>query len=114
MDSRKLMSPRRRAGERDGRSDQAAAYLESLIQRVANVSTDEVAEVILDLKLMRNELHGKTDRWNGDIAAYMRLNQSVMATTKVISQSLRQAKCPLTRRQALADLKLRLLGGNLR
>jgi hypothetical protein len=48
---------------------------------------------------------------SGDIAGYAHLNQSVMATMKIISESLRQGKRPLTREQALADLKVQLLGG---
>ena len=34
-----------------------------------------------------------------------------MATMQVISEILRRGKRPLTREQALADLKVRLLGG---
>jgi hypothetical protein len=60
---------------------------------------------------MRDAVHGKSERWGGDIADYARLNQSVMATMKVISESLRRGKQPLTREQVLADLKVRLLGG---
>ena len=110
-DSRKLMGLHRRADGRDARSDQAAAYLDSLIQRVASASTDEITEVILDLRRMRDAVRGKSERWGGDIADYARLNQSVMETMKIISESLRRGKQPLTREQALADLKVRLLGG---
>lgn len=110
-DSRRLMGLRWGAGERDARSDQAAAYLESLIQRVASASTDEITEVILDLRRIRDALDWNSERWSGDIAGYARLNQSVMATMKIIGESLRQGKWPLTREQALADLKVRLLGG---
>src|SRR5512139_2588796 len=103
-DSRKLMGPRWGAGGRDARSDQAAAYLSSLIQRVANASTNEITEVILDLRRMRDALHGNSERWSGDIAGFARLNQSAMATMKIISEILRQGKRPLTtREQALAD-----------
>jgi hypothetical protein len=105
------MGPRRRIGGRDARSDQAAAYLDSLIQRVASASTDEITEVILDLRRMRDALNGKSERWSGDIAGYASLNQSVIATMQVISETLRRGKQPLTREQALADLKVRLLGG---
>ena len=108
-DSRKLMGPHRRADGRDPRSDQAAAYLDSLVQRVAGASTDEITEVILDLRRMRDAV--KSERWSGDIAGYARLNQSVMATMKVISESLRRGKQARTREQALADLKMQLLGG---
>ena len=110
-DSRKLMGPRRRIGGRDARSDQVAAYLDSLIQRVASASTDEITEVILDLRRMRDALNGKSERWSGDIAGYASLNQSVIATMQVISETLRRGKQPLTREQALADLKMQLLGG---
>jgi hypothetical protein len=96
---------------RDVRSDQAAAYLDSLVQRVASASTDEITEVILDLRRMRDALNGKSEQWSGNIAGYARLNQSVMATMKVISESLRRGEQPLTREQALADLKVQLLGG---
>jgi hypothetical protein len=60
---------------------------------------------------VRDALNGKSERWSDDIAGYARLNQSVVATMKVISESLRRGKRPLTREQALADLKVRLLGG---
>jgi hypothetical protein len=103
------MGPHRRVDGRDSKSDQAAAYLDSLVQRVASASTDEITEVILDLRRMRDAV--KSERWSGDIAGYARLNQSVMATMKVISESLRRGKQPLTREQALADLKMQLLGG---
>lgn len=111
MDSCKLVDPRWEAGGRDARSDQAAAYMCSLIQRVESASTDKITEIILDLRRMRDALHGKSERWSGDIAGYARVDQSVMATMKAISEGLRQAKRPLTREQALADLKVRLLGG---
>ena len=110
MDSGKTVGPRW-GGGRDARSDQAAAYLELLIQRVASDSTDEIAEVILDLRRIRDVLDRKSERWGGDIASYARLNQSVMATMKIISESLRKGKWPLTREQALAEFKVRLLGG---
>jgi hypothetical protein len=110
-DSRKPIDPRWGLVGRDARSGQAAAYLGSLIQRVAGASIDEITEAILDLRQMRDAVHGKSERWGGDIAGYARLNQSVMATMKIISESLRQGKRPLTREQALADLKVRLLGG---
>lgn len=110
-DSRKLMGPRRGVSARDARSDQAAAYLDSLVQRVASASTDEITEIIFDLRRMRDALNGKSGQWSGDIAGYARLNQSVMATMKVISESLRRGRQPLTREQALADLKVQLLGG---
>jgi hypothetical protein len=110
-DSRKLMGPPWGVDGRDVRSDQAAAYLDSLVQRVASASTDEITEVILDLRRMRDALNGKSERWSGNITGYARLNQSVMATMKVISESLRRGEQPLTREQALADLKVQLLGG---
>ena len=105
------MGPRWGVDGRNARSDQAAAYLDSLVQRVAGASTDEITEVILDLRRMRDALHAKSGQWDGDIAGYARLNQSVMATMKIISESLRREKQPLTREQALADLKVQLLGG---
>src|SRR5262245_50176203 len=105
------MGPRRGVGGRDARSDQAAAYLDALIQRVASVSTDEVTEVILELRRMRDAVHGKSERRCSGIADYAGLHQSVMATMKVISESLRRGKQRLTREQALADLQVRLLGG---
>lgn len=106
-DSRKLIDQRWGTGERDARSDQAAAYLESLVQRVTSASTDEISEVILELRRMRDALHEK----GGDISGFAHLNQSVMATMKIISASLAKGKHPLTREQALADFKVRLLGG---
>ena len=109
MDSGKIMGPRWRGG-RDVRSDQAAAYLKSLIQRVASASTDEVTGVILDLRRMRDSLDRKSEWWSDVIAGYARLNQ-VMAIMKIISESLSKGKWPLTREQALADFKVRLLGG---
>ncbi|HET7806790.1 MAG TPA: hypothetical protein VFL53_21315 [Pseudolabrys sp.] len=112
MDGGNAIGPRRRAVERDARSDRAAAYLESLVQRVAVASTDEIAEVIRDLRRMRDALHGKSERWNGDVAGYARLNQSVMVTMKLIGENLRRGKVPRTREQTLADLKVRLLGGD--
>jgi hypothetical protein len=110
MDSGKIIGTRW-GGGRSARSDQAAAYLESLIQRVASASTDEITEVILDLRRMRDALDRKSERWSGDIAGYARLSLSVMATIKIISESLGKGKWPLTREQALADFKVRLLGG---
>lgn len=68
-DSRKLIGPRRGAGGRDARSDQAAAYLDSLIQRVASASTAEIAEVIRDLRRMRDALHEKSERRSGTLPA---------------------------------------------
>jgi hypothetical protein len=70
----------------DATAARPAANLDSLIQRVAGASIDEIDEVISELKWLRDALHREGERLSGDIARYARLNQSLMAAMKVISE----------------------------
>ena len=104
---------RHRERSSDETAARPAANLDSLIQRVAGASTDEIDEVISELKRMRDALHREGERLSGDIARYASLNQSLMAAMKIVSENLKEWKdAPVTRDRELADFKARWLGGN--
>jgi hypothetical protein len=83
------------AAPRRGRSDAEASTapspdnLNPLTRGVAHASIEEIDRIFLELQRIRDVLHAEGARLSGELARYATLNQSVQATMKVISESLK-------------------------
>ena len=82
--------PRRQRGEREAAADAPAENLNTLIQRVAAASMEEIDRVILELQGVRDTLRSEGERVSQDISAYASLNHASMTAMKVIGDNLRQ------------------------
>lgn len=80
----------------DQGSDLMATNVNSLVQRVTTASTQEIDRVILELQALRDFLQREGDRVQNEVAAYARLSQSALASTKVIAEGMAQWK-PVSR-----------------
>ena len=80
----------------DQGSDLMATNVNSLVQRVTTASTQEIDRVILELQTLRDFLQREGDRVQNEVAAYARLSQSALASTKVIADGMAQWK-PVSR-----------------
>lgn len=69
-----------------------SAPIETLIQRVAGNSVAEIDRLIADLTKVRDFLQAEGDRVQGEIAAYVQVSQTTMASVKVIAESMAQWK----------------------
>ena len=67
-----------------------SAPIETLIQRVAGNSVTELDKLIADLTKVRDFLQAEGDRVQGEIAAYVQVSQTTMASVKVITESMAQ------------------------
>jgi hypothetical protein len=67
-----------------------AENINSLVQRVAGASMAEIDTVIGELRNMRDFLGTEGDRVQREVAGYATLSQTVMASVKVISESMTQ------------------------
>ncbi len=76
----------------DQGSDLMAANVNSLVQRVTSASTQEIDRVILELQTLREFLQREGDRVQNEVAAYARLSQSALASTRVIADGMAQWK----------------------
>ncbi|HEY1545650.1 MAG TPA: hypothetical protein VGG01_24875 [Xanthobacteraceae bacterium] len=83
-----------RAGMRRGRGESAASTapspgnLNPLIRSVAGASIEQIDLIFLELQRVRDVLHSEGARLGHEIASYGNLNQSILATMKVIRESL--------------------------
>jgi hypothetical protein len=70
----------------------AAENLNSLIQRIAAASMDDIDSVNRELESIRQVLRNEGERVRQEIAGYVRLSQASMAAMTLISESVRQWK----------------------
>jgi hypothetical protein len=82
--------PRRQRSERDAAADSPAENLNTLIQRVAAASMEEIDRVILELQDVRDMLRSEGERVSRDISGYASLNHASMTAMKVIGDNLKQ------------------------
>jgi hypothetical protein len=64
----------------------------SLIQRVAGASVEEIERVIGELQNVRDVLQAEGERVQREIAGYANLSQQAMTSMKIISESLSRWK----------------------
>ena len=76
--------------ERD--SDLAAYNLSTLLRRVSGNSTSEIDNLIGELRILREKLQADGNRVERDIVEYAALSQSVVETTRIITESMMQVK----------------------
>ena len=81
---------RKQRPERMG--DAAAAQINSVIERVAGASFDEIDRVIAALQMMKDTLRQEGERVQREIVGYASLSHSAATSMKVIAESLTQWK----------------------
>ncbi len=68
--------------------DATVTSVNSLIDRVAGASVQEIERVIRELESIRDRLRSEGDRVQREISRYATLSQSAMASLRVINDSL--------------------------
>jgi hypothetical protein len=71
---------------------EVVANVNSLVQQVAGVSLDQLDDVIVDLRNLRDYLHSEGERVQREISGFLRLNQTAMGSTRLITDNIRQWK----------------------
>jgi len=79
---------RRERSEGEAPAVSSPENLNPLIRIVAGASVEEIELIFLELKRIRDELHGEGERLSREVARYVSLNQSVLATMKIIREGL--------------------------
>jgi hypothetical protein len=62
--------------------------LNSLLQRVSGNSVQEIDRLIIELKMLREQLEREGERIAREIVGYASLSQTAMQSTKIIAESL--------------------------
>jgi hypothetical protein len=83
---------RRSSSSADPGSDVMANNVNSLVQRVAATSTQEIDKLIAELTTLREYLRREGERVQREIGGYAQLSQSALASTKVIADAMSQWK----------------------
>ena len=73
-------------------SEIATNNLSTLLRRVAGNSANEIDNLISELRILRERLVADGNRVERDVIEYAALSQSVIQTTKIITESLMQVK----------------------
>jgi hypothetical protein len=90
-------SPAQRDGASLRRTSEAdrellAIRIETLLQRVAGTSVQEIDGLIAELQTLRALLEDEAARVQRNLAEYAHLSQSAMQSTRIIAESLAQLK----------------------
>ncbi len=84
----------RRADHRELRQEGGAASTATrqnpteLVRRVADLSTEQVERVVLQLQNLSELLQSERDHLNSEIAAYIKLNEHALSAMQAISGAL--------------------------
>ena len=73
-------------------TDQVVTDVNSLVQRVAGVSLDQLDDAIVDLRQLRDFLHSEGERIQREISGYLQLNHIAIGSTKSIVDNIVQWK----------------------
>ena len=73
-------------------TSQVVTEVNSLVQRVAGVSLDQLDDVIVDLRQLRDFLHSEGERIQREISGYLQLNHIAIGSTKSIADNIVQWK----------------------
>ena len=84
--------PPRQRSEVDAANGPAAENLNTLIQRVAGDSMEEIDRVIRDLESVRDILRNEGERVSREVAGYASLSHAATTAMKVIADSIQQWK----------------------
>jgi hypothetical protein len=71
---------------------QVVTEVNSLVQRVANLSLDQLDDAIVDLQQLRDFLHSEGERIQREISGYLQLNHIAIGSTKSIVDNIVQWK----------------------
>ena len=71
---------------------QVVTDVNSLVQRVAGVSLDQLDDAIVDLRQLRDFLHSEGERIQREISGYLQLNHIAIGSTKSIVDNIVQWK----------------------
>jgi hypothetical protein len=77
-----------RRNRQEPATDAVAENVNSVIQRMAGASIEEVERVIAELQTVRDLLRAEGERVQREIAGYATLGQAAMSSMKIISESL--------------------------
>jgi hypothetical protein len=81
-----------RGGLRPENAAQVVTDVYTLVQQVAGVSLDELDDVIVDLRNLRDFLHREGVRVQREISGFLQLNEAAIGSTKFITDKIRQWK----------------------
>jgi hypothetical protein len=73
-------------------ASQVVTDVNSLVQRVAGVSLDQLDDAIVDLRHLRDFLHSEGERIQREISGHLQLNHIAMDSTKSIVDNIVQWK----------------------
>src|SRR5271154_1049573 len=73
-------------------NSQFVTDVNSLVQRVADVSLDQLDDAIVDLRQLRDSLHSEGERIQREISGYLQLNHIAIGSTKSIVDNIVQWK----------------------
>jgi len=73
-------------------TSQVVTDVNSLVQRVADVSLDQLDDAIVDLRQLRDFLHSEGERIQREISGYLQLNHTSIGATRSIVDNIAQWK----------------------
>jgi hypothetical protein len=73
-------------------ANQVVTDVNSLVQRVADVSLDQLDDAIVDLRQLRDFLHSEGERIQSEISGYLQLNHIAIGATRSIVDNIAQWK----------------------
>jgi hypothetical protein len=76
----------------DSLAEATVTNVNTLIQRVAGASLQEIETLISELEGLRNLMHNEGQRVQRELAAYAQLSQTAMKSTRMIADNLEQWK----------------------
>ncbi len=89
---RRDFAPLRRLYPEPGSSELAVGNINSLVQRVAGVSLQEIENLVGELQNLRDYLESEGERVQRELAGYAQLNQAAIKSTKIIAETMAQWK----------------------
>lgn len=85
---RDVMPTRRAQAAEAADPDAAATQINTLVQRVAGSSLEEIDRLIEELRTLRTLLESEGQRVQRELAGYARLSHATISSTKIISENL--------------------------
>ena len=71
---------------------EVATDVNSLVRQVADISLNQLDDVIVDLRNLRDFLHSEGERVRREISGFLQLNQAAMGSTKLVAGGIAQWK----------------------
>jgi hypothetical protein len=78
----------------DAAAEATVNNVNTLIQRVAGVTSNEIENLISELEELRTFMHQEGERVQRELASFARLSQTAMKSSRMIADSLAQWKLP--------------------